>query len=125
VIWEEERGEKGKGGKGCMKTGESLKECARKSLKESAKLDSKAWGKRRGGKEERRMEFEILADEEGALAVGSVVWSALVRPSRSASKKPSKNESERMAADRALVSEGKNAEENEGSSWSGCRSGKG
>jgi hypothetical protein len=80
--------------------------------------------KRRGGKEERRMEYEMPADEKGPLALGSAVWSALVRPSRSASKKPSKNESERMAADGALVSEGKNAEENEGSSSPGCMSGK-
>jgi hypothetical protein len=42
VVWGEERGERGKRGKGCIKTGESLKERARKSLKESAKLDSKA-----------------------------------------------------------------------------------
>jgi hypothetical protein len=51
-------------------------------------------------------------------------------PSRSASKKPSKNRSERMASGGAWVFEGKSAEEAEGSSslrytgrkrWGGCR----
>ena len=110
-------------GKKCIKTAESRKDRERKSLKERAKPDSKERGKRRGGKEQRRMEAEFLADEDGALVVGSGIWSALTRLSRSTSKKPSKNESERMAADGALVAEGKNAEENEGSSLPGRTSG--
>jgi hypothetical protein len=101
-----------------------LRDRQKKSVKERAKLDSKARGKRGGGKNPRRVGSEMPAAEEGPLVLGSGVWSALVRPSRSASKKPSKNESERMAADGALVSEGKNAEENEGSSSPGCTSGK-
>jgi len=88
------------------------------------KPDSKERGKRRGGKEERRMGSERPVAEEGALAVGSGVWSALVRPWGSASKKPSKNEPGRMAAVSALVFEGKTTEENEGSSSPGCTSGK-
>ena len=62
------------------------------------------------------MEAEFLADEDGALALGSGMGSAVVRPSRSASRKPSKNRSERTASGDASVFEGKSAEEAEGSS---------
>lgn len=58
----------------------------------------------------------MFGDEDGGLVVGSGMGSAVVRPSRSASKKPSKNRSERMASGGASIFEGKSAEEAEGSS---------
>src|SRR5438045_2832696 len=95
-----------------------------RSRKKEAQGKSETGLKRvRDGKEERRMGSERPVAEEGALAVGSGVWSALVRPSRSASKKPSKNEPGRMAAASALVFEGKTTEISEGSCSPGYRSG--
>src|SRR5579884_208072 len=60
------------------------------------------------------MEWEMSADEEGALVVGSGKWSGVGWAWGSTSKEPSKHASERMAAAGALVAEGKTAEKNEG-----------